>query len=239
MRTYLLTGAGNGIAQSIRSRLIADGDLVIETDLIKPEEKPDDRPFFTADLRRFEDLDRIISYIRDKGICLNGLIHTAMLHHGGLDTCTYDQFIDAYKVGVAAPFYLMQKLNSLFAKNAAAVLIGSTRFLMSQPDWESYAAAKGGLYALNHALAMTLAGKVRVNLIAPGWIDSSNRGQFSAAEKRSQPAGRVGTPGDVAALCRFLLSDEAGFITGAVFTVDGGMTRQMIYPGEFGWDFTP
>jgi NAD(P)-dependent dehydrogenase (short-subunit alcohol dehydrogenase family) len=119
----------------------------------------------------------------------------------------------------------------------AIVNIASTRAIQSEPHTEAYSATKGGVVALTHALAVSLGPEVRVNCISPGWISVSEwkkRGQRKATDLRPEdhaqhPAGRVGSPGDVAALVAFLISDEAGFITGQNFVVDGGMTRKMIY----------
>ena len=107
---------------------------------------------------------------------------------------------------------------------------------MSQPQTESYTAAKGGIAALTHALAMSLAGKVRVNSISPGWIETEDA-IYEGADALQQPVGRVGTPMDVAAMILFLCSDQAGFITGENICIDGGMTKQMIYHGEHGWEY--
>ncbi|HHT44668.1 MAG TPA: SDR family oxidoreductase [Fastidiosipila sp.] len=237
MQTVLLTGISSGIGKEIARQLKAQGIRVIGTDLYQPQDASIFDHFIAADFRDRSALDPIIEYILQEDIRLTGFVHNAMLYAGGLDRCDYESFMSVYAVSVAAPYYLCQQLNDTFAPGMSIVLIGSTRYLQSQPFTESYSAAKGGLYSLNHALAMSLRGKARVNLIAPGWIDSKGEGPFSVEDKASQPVGRVGQPSDVASLCRFLLSDEAGFITGAVFPVDGGMTRQMIYPGDFGWDY--
>lgn len=122
-------------------------------------------------------------------------------------------------------------------RGGAMVLIGSTRATMSEPDWEAYGASKGGVVALAHALAVSLGPKVRVNCVSPGWIATDawqapsrrREPKLSTADHAQHPAGRVGRPEDVAALVRFLLSDAAGFITGAHYLVDGGMSRKMIY----------
>lgn len=117
------------------------------------------------------------------------------------------------------------------------VLIASTRALQSEPDCEAYAAAKGGLVALAHALAISLGPDIRVNAILPGWIET---GPWAKSSKRrdpdhrpidrdQHPAGRVGTPEDIAAAIAFLASEGAGFITGQQIVIDGGMTRKMIY----------
>ena len=107
---------------------------------------------------------------------------------------------------------------------------------MSQPNTESYTAAKGGIAALTHALAVSLAGRVRVNSISPGWIDTRYT-VYTGSDAAQQPVGRVGNPLDIANMALYLCSDKAGFITGENICIDGGMTRQMIYHGEFGWKF--
>ena len=107
---------------------------------------------------------------------------------------------------------------------------------MSQAETESYTAAKGGISALTHALAVSLAGKVRVNSISPGWIDN-NYTIYEGADAIQQPAGRVGNPLDIANMVLYLCSDMAEFITGENICIDGGMTRQMIYHGDCGWKF--
>ena len=121
-----------------------------------------------------------------------------------------------------------------FAPGAAVVNISSSRDRMSQPQTESYTAAKGGIAALTHALAVSLAGKVRVNSISPGWIETNGE-VWTGPDASQQPAGRVGNPLDIANMVLFLCSDKAGFITGENICIDGGMTRQMIYHNDFGW----
>ena len=120
------------------------------------------------------------------------------------------------------------------AEGASIVNISSSRDRMSQPQTESYTAAKGGIAALTHALAVTLRGKARVNSISPGWIDTDYK-EYEGPDAIQQPAGRVGNPMDIANMVLFLCSDKAGFITGENICIDGGMTRQMIYHGDHGW----
>ena len=114
------------------------------------------------------------------------------------------------------------------------VNISSSRDRMSQPQTESYTAAKGGIAALTHALAVSLSGRARVNSISPGWIDTAYT-VYEGPDATQQPAARVGTPMDIAHMVLFLCSDKAGFITGENICIDGGMTRQMIYHGDHGW----
>jgi NAD(P)-dependent dehydrogenase (short-subunit alcohol dehydrogenase family) len=118
------------------------------------------------------------------------------------------------------------------------VNISSTRHLMSQADTESYTAAKGGITALTHAMAVTLAGRVRVNCISPGWIDTTGS-RFDRPDADQHPAGRVGTPADIVNMVLFLCEPKSSFITGQNFTVDGGMTTLMVYHGDHGWTYAP
>ena len=152
----------------------------------------------------------------------------------GIDECTYEEFQYALSVGVTAPFYLSKLFAAHFAPGGVIINISSSRDRMSQPQTESYTAAKGGIAALTHALAVSLAGRVRVNSISPGWIDTAYR-VYEGPDATQQPAGRVGNPMDIAHMVLFLCSDKAGFITGENICIDGGMTRQMIYHGDWGW----
>ena len=152
----------------------------------------------------------------------------------GIADCTYEEFEYALKVGVTAPFYLVKLFAGNLAEGASVVNISSSRDRMSQPQSESYTAAKGGIAALTHALAVSLAGKVRVNSISPGWIDTAYT-VYEGPDAYQQPAGRVGNPMDIANMVMFLCSGKAGFITGENICIDGGMTRHMIYHGDNGW----
>ena len=152
----------------------------------------------------------------------------------GIDNCTYEQFQNALAVGVTAPFYLSKLFAPYFAQGASIINISSSRDRMSQPQSESYTAAKGGIAALTHALAVSFAGRVRVNSISPGWIDTAYT-VYEGADASQQPAGRVGNPLDIANMVLFLASDKAGFITGENICIDGGQTRLMIYHGDHGW----
>ena len=152
----------------------------------------------------------------------------------GIDACSYEQFQNALAVGVTAPFYLSKLFAPYFAPGASIINISSSRDRMSQPQSESYTAAKGGIAALTHALAVSLAGRVRVNSISPGWIDTSYA-VYEGADAIQQPAGRVGNPMDIANMVLFLASEKAGFITGENICIDGGQTRLMIYHGDHGW----
>ena len=165
------------------------------------------------------------------------LINNAKPETLGLGKCSFAQFTHALQVGIAAPFFLTQLFAPYFAPGASIVNISSSRDRMSQPFTESYTAAKGGIAALTHALAVSLSGKVRVNSISPGWIDTQYT-QYTGPDATQHPAGRVGNPMDIANMALFLCSDKAGFITGENICIDGGMTKLMIYHGDHGWQLT-
>lgn len=162
------------------------------------------------------------------------LINNALPLMKGIDECSYEEFQYAMSVGVTAPFYLAKLFSSHFSEGAAIVNISSSRDRMSQPQTESYTAAKGGIAALTHALAVSFAGRVRVNSISPGWIDTRNT-VYEGPDAIQQPVGRVGNPMDISNMVLFLCSEKAGFITGENICIDGGMTHQMIYHGDNGW----
>ena len=162
------------------------------------------------------------------------LINNAPPLFKGIDQCSYQDFQRSLAIGVTAPYYLTRLFLPYFAEGAAIVNISSSRDRMSQPQSESYTAAKGGIHALTHALAVSLAGRVRVNSISPGWIDTAYT-VYDGPDAIQQPVGRVGNPLDIAHMALFLCSEKAGFITGENICIDGGMTRQMIYHGDHGW----
>ena len=156
----------------------------------------------------------------------------------GIEECTYDEFNYALRVGVSAPFMLTKLFKDHFAQGGAIVNISSSRDRMSQPQSESYTAAKGGIAALTHALSVSLSGKIRVNSISPGWIETSGT-EYAGADAAQHPAGRVGKPEDIAHMVLFLCSEKAGFITGENICIDGGMTKLMIYHDDHGWEYHP
>ena len=162
------------------------------------------------------------------------LINNAAPKMCGITEGSYEDFEYALKVGVTAPFYLTKLFQPYFAEGASIVNISSSRDRMSYPQTESYTAAKGGISALTHALAVSLAGKVRVNSISPGWIDT-NYEVYEGPDAYRHLVGRVGNPYDISNMVMYLCSDLAGVITGENICIDGGMTKQMIYHGDNGW----
>lgn len=165
------------------------------------------------------------------------IVNNALPLMKGIDECSYEEFQYAMNVGVTAPFYLVKLFHNHLGKDASVINISSSRDRMSQPQTESYAAAKGGIAALTHALAVSLRGKARVNSVSPGWIDTAFT-DYEGPDAAQQPAARVGNPKDIAHMVLFLCSEKAGFITGENICIDGGMTRQMIYHGEHGWNYS-
>ena len=223
----VVTGGARGIGKCIREQFEAAGATVCVIDLL-----PND--YFVGDLAYKVTLERFAAkVIADYGH-VDYLINNAAPKMCGIENCSYEDFEYALKVGVTAPFYLSKLFALRFAEGASIVNISSSRDRMSQPGTESYTAAKGGISALTHALAVSLAGKVRVNSISPGWIDNYYT-VYEGADAVQQPAGRVGNPLDIANMVLYLCSDMAGFITGENICIDGGMTRQMIYHGDHGW----
>ena len=191
--------------------------------------------YFQGDLADKATLERFAEQVIADCGHVDYLINNALPLSKGIDTASYEDFEYALKVGVTAPFYLTKLFQHHFAEGASIVNISSSRDRMSQPQTESYTSAKGGISALTHALAVSLAGKVRVNSISPGWIDTDYT-VYEGADAVQQPVGRVGNPLDIAHMVLFLCSEKASFITGENICIDGGMTRQMIYHNDFGWN---
>ena len=230
-KTAVVTGGARGIGRAIAQAFREEGATVHVIDLL-----PGD--WFVGDVSRPEDLERFAGHVLSVSGRVDCLVNNALPLMKGLDTCSWEEFSYALSVGVTAPFYLTKLLAPHFAPGASVINIASSRDRMSQPQTESYTAAKGGIHALTHALAVSLAGRARVNSISPGWIDTTGA-DIQGPDALQQPVGRVGTPGDIAGLALFLASDRAGFITGENICVDGGMTRLMIYYGEHGWTYRP
>ena len=227
----VVTGGAQGIGRCIAEEFRKAGATVCVID-----KQPGDH--FAGDLADKEVLERFANEVIAKHGRVDYLVNNALPLMKGLAECSYEEFQYALSVGVTAPFYLAKLFASHFAEGAAIVNISSSRDRMSQPQTESYTAAKGGIAALTHALAVSLAGKVRVNSISPGWIDTQYT-VYEGPDAVQQPAGRVGNPLDIANMVLYLCSDKAGFITGENICIDGGMTRQMIYHGDNGWRLSP
>ena len=227
-KVVIVTGGANGIGQCVANEFRNQGAHVYVID------KEEVGEHFVGDISKKEVLEAFVDEILKKQDKVDYIINNALPLTKGVDECTYEEFQYALSVGVTAPFYLVKLLQSHLAEGASIVNISSSRDRMSQPQTESYTAAKGGIAALTHALAVSLAGKARVNSISPGWIDTSNS-VMEGPDTLQQLVGRVGRPMDIANMVLFLCSEKAGFITGENICIDGGMTRQMIYHGDNGW----
>ena len=225
----VVTGGARGIGAAVARRFRERGAAV---EIIDKE--PGD--WFVGDIADQSVLEEFAAYVIGKHGKVDVLVNNALPPMKGIDDCSWDEFVYAQKVGVVAPFYLSKLLKDAFAPSASIINISSSRDRMSQPQTESYTAAKGGIAALTHAMAISLATRVRVNSISPGWIDTTGS-DFEGPDALQQPVGRVGKPDDIASLVLFLASDQAGFITGENITVDGGMTRLMIYHNDHGWHY--
>ena len=226
-KVAVVTGGARGIGRCICEKFREAGAAVCVIDLLEND-------YFTGDLADRETMEVFAKKVIGDYGHVDYLINNAAPKMCGITDGSYEDFEYALRVGVTAPFYLSRLFAPHFAEGASIVNISSSRDRMSQPQTESYTAAKGGISALTHALAVSLAGKVRVNSISPGWIDTAYT-VYAGADAIQQPAGRVGNPPDIANMVLYLCSDMAGFITGENICIDGGMTRQMIYHGDCGW----
>lgn len=227
-KVAVVTGGAQGIGRCIADEFRKAGARVCVIDIQSGDH-------FVGDLSDKFVLEQFAKEVVGKFGHVDFLINNALPLMKGIAECSYEEFQYALSVGVTAPFYLTKLFVPYFAKGAAIVNISSSRDCMSQPQTESYTAAKGGIAALTHALAVSLSGKVRVNSISPGWIDTSFTA-YEGPDAAQQPTGRVGHPLDIAHMVLFLCSNKAGFITAENIRIDGGMTRQMIYHGEHGWN---
>ena len=226
-KVVIITGGAKGIGKCIADQFRANRAHVYVID-----KEPGDH--FIGDISAKEVLETFAAEILAKHKNVDIIINNALPLMKGLDECTYEEFQYALSVGVTAPFYLVKLFSKHLSQGASIINISSSRDRMSQPQTESYTAAKGGIAALTHSLAVSLAGKARVNSISPGWIDTAYT-LYEGADATQQPAGRVGNPMDIANMVLFLCSDKATFITGENICIDGGMTKQMIYHGDYGW----
>lgn len=229
-KVVVITGGAQGIGARIDERFRNEGAIVEIIDK-QPGE------WWIGDISKKEDIEAFASWVIERHKKIDILINNALPIMKGIDDCSWEEFIYAQKVGVAAPFYLTKLFKPYFPKGSSIINISSSRDRMSQAQTESYTAAKGGIHALTHALAVSLAPEIRVNSISPGWIDT--KGEIASLEDKIQhPAGRIGTSDDIASMVLFLCSDDAGFITAENIVIDGGMTHLMIYHKDNGWSYS-
>ena len=230
-KVIVITGGAAGIGKCIAEEFTKQGAHVCVIDCTEG-------PHYVGDIGGKTTLEDFAQTVIDKYGRVDVLVNNAPPSFLGIDECSYEEFQRSLAIGVTAPFYLSKLFAPYFGQGASIINISSSRDRMSQPQTESYTAAKGGIAALTHALAVSFAGKVRVNSISPGWIDTAYT-VYEVSDAIQQPAGRVGNPLDIANMVLFLASDKAGFITGENICIDGGQTRLMIYHGDHGWTLNP
>lgn len=230
-RIALVTGGAHGIGAAIGARLAHDGCRVVIADRDTPRHPPGGTRAVLCDVSDEASVKGLIDDVQRAEGRLDALVCNAGVNiKKPIAALSLAEWSHVIGTNLTATFLLVRAAESLLrAAKGAVVTIASTRARMSEANTEAYAASKGGLVALTHALAISLAPDVRVNCISPGWIYTKGD-QPRSADHAFHPAGRVGVPDDVAALTAFLAGPESGFITGAEFVVDGGVTRKMIYP---------
>lgn len=228
-KIVVITGGAHGIGKATKEAFEAEGAIVEVIDIA-------DGDHYVGDISKKEVLEAFSKHVIDKHGHVDVLVNNALPIMRGIDVCSYEEFEYAMAVGVTAPFYLSKLFMEYFDGNSCIINMSSSRDRMSQPQTESYTAAKGGIAALTHAMAVSLSGRARVNSISPGWIETGDH-VYEGPDATQQLVQRVGNTMDIANMILFLCSDKAGFITGENICIDGGMTKQMIYHGEHGWKY--
>lgn len=234
----IVTGGAHGIGRQICADFIDHGYAVCFMDINESGKdfKRDNLYFYHGDVKDKNQLADFVSFALDKMGRIDVLVNNACYGKGGLlSGANYEDFDEVLAVGLKAPFELTRLCKEELIKNKGRIInIASSRAFQSEPDSECYASAKGGIMALTHASAMSLAPDVLVNAIAPGWIQVSNY-EISEMDKASVPAGKVGVPSDISSMVLYLC--EQNFMTGETITIDGGMNKRMIYHNDWNWQY--
>jgi NAD(P)-dependent dehydrogenase (short-subunit alcohol dehydrogenase family) len=247
-KVVLVTGGGQGIGKGIAEAVLAAGGSVVVGDLdaeaaracIEEWNAGERAMSLVLDVAREASVKRFVAAAQKRFGRIDGLVNNAGIagpDNGPLEKLDWSEWKHRIDTNLGGTFLCSKHaLPALKKSNGAIVNIASSRAHQSEPDTEAYAASKGGIVAFTHALAIS-AGPVRVNAINPGWIvvdewkkpSARHKAKLSAADHAQHPVGRAGIPPDIGALAVFLLSSQAGFITGENFTVDGGVARKMHY----------
>lgn len=248
-KVAIVTGGGQGIGLAVASRFVRDGMAVViaESDPEAGAEAEErlrrdgECLLVRTDVASEDDVRRLVVETDNRFGRLDVLVNNAgiaMYLETPPEELTLAMWHHVIEVNLTGQFLCAKYAAPLLRKARGSIVnIASTRAMMSEPGNEAYAASKGGVVALTHALANSLGPEVRVNCVSPGWIDvrewkkASVRqtGELRETDHAQHPVGRVGKPEDIAALVAWLVSPEAGFVTGSNFVADGGMTRKMIY----------
>ncbi len=249
-KVCIITGGANGIGRCLVEEFTQLGASVAFIDKDKEaglkllSSLKGNHLFIAGDIAKKEEIEYFVASVIEKYGQVDFLLNNACFSNNGiLSDCSYEEFNEILQVGVSAPYYFTKLLLPHFTSIASIVNISSTRALMSEPDTESYTAAKGGISALTHALAISLTGKARVNAINPGWIETGNYQnkpkpyQPTVSDIHQHPSNRIGHPLDIARVAIFLCDPKNDFINGEEMIIDGGMSKQMIYHNSHGWEY--
>lgn len=228
-KTVLITGASGLIGTQLCREFIEQRYKVYGVDLKDSGKiRHDAYTFLKCDLSKSEEIYSLKAQVKDLSVLINNAARTDLVFKSFHDM-TIEEWDEGIKVNLTSAFLLSKIFIDDLRKNKGSIInISSTRHLMSEENTEIYSASKGGLTSLTHAMAMTQKHFVRVNCISPGWIADPEE-KLKTEDHEQHPAGRVGKPSDISRIAVFLAGDDAGFITGQDFIVDGGMTKKMIY----------
>lgn len=236
-KVVMVTGGAKGIGRGICEMLASKDIIVVAVDIDEEAgfELVAHNPmirFRQADVTRENEVAAVVEEIQSQFGRLDGLVNNAAIanpYNAPVESLEMHDWERIIAVNLTAPILVTKLcLPLLKASKGAIVNISSTRAEQSEPNTEAYSASKGGLVSLSHALAVSLGPDVRVNCVSPGWIDTSNE-ELRDIDHSQHLTGRVGHSADVASMVKYLLSTNAGFISGQNFTVDGGITKKMIY----------